>query len=264
MKLKALTKTLQRQFLSLHNNFPGRYPFSHTFKTNALPCGAGSSTGAVYPTISFINHSCIPNSQHSWNGTTRQETVHAIRPISAGDEITIAYDRGGTYSTRRKFLQESFGFQCDCPKCLSPPAELRDSDTRRRLIETLDAAIGDPFRMQTRPEQSLKDCQSLLKALEDEYQGSTVLIARLYYDAFQISIAHGDQARARVFAERSHAIRVICEGEDSPETIRMQSLSREPTAHQSFEVCSKRWKTRKGMMPKGLDPAVFERWLFRA
>ena len=50
-------------------------------------------------------------------------------------------------------------------------------------------------------------CRSLLQVLEEEYKGGAgALIARLYYDAFQISIAHGDQARASVFAERGYRL----------------------------------------------------------
>jgi hypothetical protein len=263
--LRALPKESQRQFLSLHNNFPGRHPFSHTFKTNALPCGPNSSTGGVYPTICLINHSCIPNSHHSWNSAAKQETIHAIQPIKAGEEVTISYDRGGTHDVRRKFLEGAFGFKCDCPRCSCPPADLQDSDTRRLQIQALDDTIGNPLRMQAKPEQSLRNCQSLLKVLEDEYEGyAGILNARLYYDAFQISIAHGDQARASLFAERSYASRVICEGEDSPETMKMQSLAREPTNHNSFERCSKKWKTKKGVIPRGLSLENFENWLFRA
>jgi hypothetical protein len=33
-KLKARSKTEQRQFLSLHNNFPGKHPFSGIVKTS--------------------------------------------------------------------------------------------------------------------------------------------------------------------------------------------------------------------------------------
>lgn len=45
LKLKALSKTEQWQFLSLHNNFPGKHLVSGFVKTNALPCGSGSATG---------------------------------------------------------------------------------------------------------------------------------------------------------------------------------------------------------------------------
>lgn len=114
-----------------------------------------------------------------------------------------------------------------------------------------------------RPEESLADCQSLLRVLEEEYKdGVGVLIARLYYDAFQICITHGDQARASVFAERGFRSRVICEGEDSPETQNIKGLMENPATHRNFGV-SKRWKTAKKLVPKGLDNVGFEKWLWR-
>jgi hypothetical protein len=262
-KLKALSKTEQRQFLSLHNNFPGKHPFSGIVKTNALPCGPDAAIGGVYPTICLINHSCLPNAHNSWNSDTKCETIHAIRFIKAGEEITISYPKGGVSDSRRVYLKTAFGFDCNCSLCILPPADLQASDARRRQIQLLEEAIGDPERMMKSPEESLAGCHSLLQVLEAEYKGSAgVLIARLYYDAFQISINHGGQARASAFAERGFRTRVMCEGEDSPETQRIKSLRDSPARHSNFGK-SNRWKTAKGLAPKGLDTDEFEKWLWR-
>ena len=114
-----------------------------------------------------------------------------------------------------------------------------------------------------KPDDCLADCHSLLQVLEEEFHhGAGASIARLYYDAFQISITHGDQARASVFAERAHRSRVICEGEDSPETHKVKMLMKNPAEHRNFGA-STRWKTAKGLVPKGLDAGGFERWLWR-
>jgi len=64
-KLKSLSKTQQRQFLLLYNNFPGKHPFSGVVKTNVLPCGPNSEIGGIYLTICLINHSCPPNAHNS-------------------------------------------------------------------------------------------------------------------------------------------------------------------------------------------------------
>jgi hypothetical protein len=262
-KLKALSKTEQRQCLSLHNNFPGKHPFSGIVKTNALPCGPDSMIGGVYPTICLINHSCLPNAHNSWNSDTDYETIHAIRFIKEGEKITISYDKGGSSSSRRAYLKNAFGFDCNCSLCILPPADLQASDARRRQIQLLDNAIGDPERRMKKPEESLADCHSLLQILDEEYKGSAgALIPRLYYDAFQISISHGDQARASAFAERGFKSRVICEGEDSPETQRIKSLKENPAGHGSFGA-SNRWKTSKRSIPTGLDNSGFETWLWR-
>jgi len=157
-KLKAMPKMSQRQFLALHNNFPGRHPFSGIARTNALPCGSGAVVGGVYPTICLINHSCVPNAHNNWNGAEEHETIHAIRFIEKGAEITISYDRGGPSSARRAFLKESFGFTCTCSGCAIPASLLEASDSQRIRIQELDAAIGDPFRMMNSPQEGLQDC----------------------------------------------------------------------------------------------------------
>lgn len=264
IKLKALSRESQRQFLSLHNNFPGKSPFSGIFKTNALPCGSGSPVGGVYPTVCLINHSCMPNAHNSCNSAEGHETIHAIRAIERGAEITISYDHGGTSSERQAFLKESLGFSCTCSGCNMFPSSLQASDDRRTQIQSLDEAIGNPFRMMSNPQESLMDCYSLIHVLDQEFNGCAgALIARLYYDAFQISIAHGDQARASIFAEKSYKARVICEGEDSPETLRMKALALKPDVHPSFEAYSKKWKSKRDSVPKGLDTVKFNKWLFR-
>ena len=113
------------------------------------------------------------------------------------------------------------------------------------------------------PDDCLTDCHCLLQTLEEEYQGGAgALIARLYYDAFQISITHGDQARASVFAERGYRSRVICEGGDSPETRKIKGLMERPAGHRNFGI-SKRWKTAKALVPKGLNTSEFENWLWK-
>ena len=263
VKLKSLSKTQQRQFLSLHNNFPGKHPFSGIVKTNALPCGPDSMIGGVYPTICLINHSCLPNAHNNWNSDTDSETIHAIRCINAGEEITISYDKGGSSDTRRNHLKDAFGFDCNCSVCSLSLPELKISDARRLQIQHLDDAIGDPNRVMNRPDNCLGDCFSLLQSLEGEYHGGAgAAIPRLYYDAFQICITHGDQARASVFAERAHRSRVICEGEDSPETRKVKDLMKNPAGHRNFGA-STRWRTAKGLVPKGLDAGGFEKWLWR-
>ena len=261
--LKTLSKDEQRQFLSLHNNFPGKQPFNGIVRTNALPCGSAASVGGVYLKICRINHSCIPNAHNSWNSDTDCEAIHAIRFIKAGEEITISYDKGGPSDSRRPFLKSAFGFDCSCSLCNLPLVDLQASDSRRKQIQLLDEAIGDTKRVMTRPYGSLADCHSLLQVLEEEYKDSVgILIARLYYDAFQISITHGDQARASCFAERGFKSRLMCEGDDSPETWQIKSLMENPARHRNFGV-SYKWRTARGAVPKGLDTDEYEKWLWR-
>ncbi|KAI0518067.1 hypothetical protein F5B22DRAFT_635548 [Xylaria bambusicola] len=263
-KLKLLSKDKQGGFLSLHNNFPGPYAFAGVVRTNALPCGPGSSVGGIYLTACFINHSCIPNAHNNWNEAAQYETIHATRDILVGEEILISYAAEGSSQTRQQRLRESFGFQCSCELCSQSPQVIQASDKRRADIQRLDETIGDPVAMMNSPQKSLAACHNLLQILDKEYAGAVIaLLARLYYDAFQISVAHGDQARASVFAERSYMSRVECEGEDSPATQWVKSLMQNPTKHSTFNAYSTKWRTSKTARPRNLDADSFDKWLWR-
>ncbi|KAI2623100.1 SET domain-containing protein [Hypoxylon sp. NC1633] len=265
-KLKSLSKEQQRQFLSLHNNFPGQHAFAGIIKTNALPCGCDSRTGGIYLTICLINHSCLPNAHNNWNGNEEYgvETIHAIKPIKAGEEITIDYSLAGPSSTRQPHLRKNFGFDCQCTVCSLPQHELESSDARRQRIQDLDDSIGDPMRMRTRPGASLADCRSLLQLSKEEYGDELASsAARLYYDAFLISVSHSDRARASVFAERAYKARVICEGEDSPSTQRMKRFMEDPTSHTRFGAYSSKWKGSDKFSPSSLNETEFDAWLWR-
>lgn len=263
-KLKLLPKDKQREFLSLHNNFPGQYAFAGVVKTNALPCGPGASVGGVYATICLINHSCIPNTHNNWNEAAQHETIHATRDILVGEEILISYEGELLSQPRRQKLRDSFGFQCSCELCSQPADAIQASDKRRTDIQRLDDTIGNPLGMMSSPQNSLAVCYELLQTLDKEYGGTVIaLLARLYYDAFQISVAHGDQARASVFAERMYIARLECEGEDSPDTQRAKVLMQDPTKHSTFNAYSTRWRSTKTAKPKNLDAGSFDKWLWR-
>jgi hypothetical protein len=55
-------------------------------------------------------------------------------------------------------------------------------------------------------------------------QCETIHAIRYIKTGEEMTIAHGDQARASAFAERGYKMRVICEGEDSPETRKLKDL----------------------------------------
>lgn len=52
-----------------------------------------------FPLVSRINHSCPPNIHFSFNSKLGRETFHAIRDITASEELTIMYI-DGTNRTR--------------------------------------------------------------------------------------------------------------------------------------------------------------------
>jgi hypothetical protein len=260
-KLQCLSKVQQREFLFLHNNHPGKQPFSGIVQTNALPLGPGSSIGGIFPVISRINHDCHPNTQHTWNSSTKHETIHAIRDIKAGEEITISYNLGGPYQLRRTRMKKDFKFDCACDLCSLPAEALQESDDRQIRIQLLDDAIGDAGRLMASPGSALADCRELLELYRSEAI-TDARMARVCYDAFQICVTHGDQARASVFARMAYETRLYLEGQDSPDTQKMKSFMANPADHMSYGF-SQRWKMPLRQIPKGLDAEEFSQWLWQ-
>ncbi|KAF8377029.1 hypothetical protein HHK36_030401 [Tetracentron sinense] len=86
---------------------------AHTICDSELrPLGTG-----LYPVVSIINHSCLPNSVLVFEGSLA--VVRAVQPIPRGNEILISYiETAGSTMTRQKALKEQYLFTCACPRCL--------------------------------------------------------------------------------------------------------------------------------------------------
>ncbi|KAL8482070.1 hypothetical protein ACS0TY_028277 [Phlomoides rotata] len=86
---------------------------AHTICDGELrPLGTG-----LYPVISIINHSCLPNSVLVFEG--RQAVVRAMQNIQKGTEVLISYvDIAGSTLTRQKALKEQYYFSCVCSRCV--------------------------------------------------------------------------------------------------------------------------------------------------
>ncbi|EEP78153.1 predicted protein [Uncinocarpus reesii 1704] len=262
-ELKNLTKEQQHDFFSLHNAHKGKCsPVIGITRTNAIPFGSRGSAGGIFPRAARINHSCKQNAQNSWNYNIGKLTIHAFRDIEEGEEITIAYIDGSEYfETRQNTLEEAFGFKCRCEICDISAHETKKRDRRLEEMARLDNSLGNGRRIMSKPLDCLHDAHTLFRMLiEEDMIGSR--ISRVYNDALQISIAHGDEARAKVFAQRAHAVRVILEGEDSPETIRLKGIIENPSSHGLYGS-STDWAQSVKEIPTGLSESDFDDWLWR-
>ncbi|CAD5121018.1 unnamed protein product [Dimorphilus gyrociliatus] len=72
----------------------------------------------LYPDISCINHSCNPNVDFIFSGSTC--TVRAIKPIARNEQIFVDY--GNNFATldkpsRQNKLLAQYFFDCDCEAC---------------------------------------------------------------------------------------------------------------------------------------------------
>lgn len=167
-------------------------------------------------------------------------------------------------AARQLTLQRDFVFTCSCALCSLPPSLSRLSDARRDEIQRPDEAMGDGSQIMSSPLQALHNVRKLLRLYREE-SVKDASVPRAYYDAFQIAKFNGDMARAKVFAERAAATRLILEGDDSPMVRRMRHLARDPTQHSSFgeSMFTRQWPTSINDIPSGLQEEEFETWLWR-
>uniref|UniRef100_A0A7N0ZVD0 SET domain-containing protein n=1 Tax=Kalanchoe fedtschenkoi TaxID=63787 RepID=A0A7N0ZVD0_KALFE len=104
---------------------------AHTVCDGELrPLGTG-----LYPVISIINHSCLPNAVLVFEGRTA--VVRAIQHIPIGSEVMISYiETAGNTMTRQKALIEQYFFNCACPRCV----KMGQSD------DVIESAILEGYR----------------------------------------------------------------------------------------------------------------------
>jgi len=100
--------------------------------------------GALYHHISFLNHSCNPNSVWSWTkGDFRKKVVRAVKPIMKGEEILVNYVdmedfNYGSREIRRSVLANKFGFFCKCSECsLEGPEFDLNEQNRAEIVSNL-------------------------------------------------------------------------------------------------------------------------------
>ncbi|KAL8404748.1 hypothetical protein RB594_009570 [Gaeumannomyces avenae] len=265
VRLRQMSTRRQREFLSLHNKNPGGpYPLAGTFDTNSIPHG---DAGAVFPTVCRLNHSCLPNCFTAWNDTLRRQTVHVVRNVRRGEELTLQY-HSAAHKSRRAYLHAHFGFWCDCPTCMQPPAETSLSDARRLCIDRLMGDISDAGRVASDPNAVLLDCRALWSLVHVEYRGAVMgLEAHACYVAAQVCQAHGDCARASKFAGLAALARAESEGVDSPAAARMAAIGVDPSAVLGVPdggPAVAAWTNPLSLVPPRKYPrALGEIWLWR-
>ncbi|KAK2764551.1 hypothetical protein FQN54_009246 [Arachnomyces sp. PD_36] len=103
---------------------------------------AANAFGDVFLLGSHINHSCLPNIHFAYNSELEEETFHAIRDITAGEELSIMYILG-TNRTRsqRQAELDKWGFQCNCLAC-EDTLQGREREEKRAELFALDQKLA--------------------------------------------------------------------------------------------------------------------------
>ncbi|KAJ4364781.1 hypothetical protein N0V85_009283 [Neurospora sp. IMI 360204] len=257
-KLKGLDKDQQRAFLSLHNCHGTKFsPFLAISKTNMLGLGSPPVGGGLFIEASRINHACNPNTQNSWNERISRETIHAVRDIKKGEEITISYiGHFESYDERQSILKNKFNFDCACDLCSLPSGQRWASDERLTTIHTLDQAI---ISAGSNVKFGLEMVHKMLSLLEDEGMYNSQ-VYRAYYDAFQMMAATDDKARAGELIRMALEHARVVEGNDSETVKSFERLAANPTRHKAWGLYGRK-KTQE-TAPADKDSEGFRTWLW--
>ncbi|KAG6030570.1 hypothetical protein E4U19_000409 [Claviceps sp. Clav32 group G5] len=265
-QVDLLSNDQRDAFLSMHN----AHTFNDTarrylgiFQTNSLPAGeiSTSNNRGIYLQACHLNHDCDYNATYDWNVTIQRLTVHAFRDIDAGEEITVPYvEFLMNHESRRKIFKVAWDFTCSCRLC-SLPRKLRQE--RDRKLEKI-VRLGELCKSTSRqsPIQTLRYCHAQM-CLYSELGRGDCDFAQVYEFAANLTIAHGDLARARVFAEKTATVWTTVYGSDSQRVIHYTDLARFVMLRPLYGFFSMAWKTDLGDVPQGIGPDDFENWLWK-
>ncbi|KAG5988201.1 hypothetical protein E4U52_006813 [Claviceps spartinae] len=262
-QVETLTNDQRDAFLSMRNihpfdNLPAQYV--GIVQTNALPAQEFPDTQAIFLEACRINHDCQNNAVHQWNDNIQQGTVHAMRDIQPGEEITISYVFSlKSREVRQKQLKDSFDFTCSCRLCSLPEDESEERDRKLEQIVSLDQLTALQFT--TPPLQTLAYFYTQTR-LYSELGREDIGFAQALEEAACLVIAHGDLARGRVFAKRAASIWTTIWGSDSPRAIMWETRARDLSLQERFGY-STSWKTAVDEIPQELGPDDFENWLWK-
>ncbi|KAG6095257.1 hypothetical protein E4U30_002609 [Claviceps sp. LM220 group G6] len=265
-QVHSLSNDQRNAFLSMHNV----YPFNDTaqqytgiFRTNGLPTEESPDKAAIFLEACRINHDCEYNAMHNWNEKIKRHTVHAIRDIKAGEEITLTYVfHLESRETRQKTLKESFSFACLCRLCSLPEGQSKEHDRKLEQIIRMNELMKDGvLKFMVSPLTFLGYVYTKARCYTELGQKDCGY-GQAYEEASSIAIANGDLARGRLFAQRAASVWKILIGNDSPRTKAQEKFAQDPSRH-ALHGFSMRWKTAVEEVPQGLEHNDFEDWLWR-
>lgn len=113
-----------------------------------LRLNEGTEMSALFSQTCMMEHSCFPNTKHSFDIKSTDEpsqfkiTVSAVMPIKKGEHITTMYSHAlwGTQA-RREHLRATKYFDCVCKRC-KDPTELGTYLSAMRCIGTMTEQCG--------------------------------------------------------------------------------------------------------------------------
>ncbi|PYH76157.1 TPR domain protein [Aspergillus uvarum CBS 121591] len=179
---------------------------------------ANAFNGGVFPLGSRMNHSCIPNTDFSYNWSIEKETFHAIRDIRAGEELTIMYTKlTNRDRIKRQVELDKWGFRCTCLACEDTPQGWEREQRRMELFD-LDQRLA--INMQFGGKETYKESSELALRMAAIQKSEGLLNRELgisYHDAARYCLAMGNVKMALLWAEKELELDICCVGRDHPD-----------------------------------------------
>ena len=188
-----------------------------TYESNCYEMGSGT---CICLDASRINHSCLPNAHFSWNDNIERLTVHTVKDISEGEEISISYCPAVRTLNQRKDALKPYLFTCHCPACRDDTVDGIISQMRRQQMLDLDQEIADyqcdPAT--ARAEHGHCDEQPTILRLISllDKEGLVYEKSLAYHDAAEWALKQGFMEKALEYASKELAVDFCCVGQDSP------------------------------------------------
>lgn len=202
------------------------------FYNNNFALSGQSGKRAVFLTVARLNHSCIPNAQGNLNTALpgSQFTIHALREIAAGEEITISYlhDELGIRSMRQKVLKDGYGFECACEICRASGSGGRHERSHQRRLK-IQQLLADFSTQQSATGATSREFD-LTKAVIETYEEEGLAgreLASLYFAAAGLATELGYSKEASTLGARGLQVEKDAVGMDSPFYIASLSASRQ-------------------------------------
>ena len=150
----------------------GSGPILGVIRTNGFGISLGKDEkkdstvhSAIYDHISRVNHSCTPNSSHTFSVVSFSGQLRAVRDIKKGEEIFVNYCDIDVPTAERQKKLDPYGFRCACQSCSDP-----HSDGKLKAIINSAKGMGIYRCMSSRAEETrrLEESFRWLKKIEEQ------------------------------------------------------------------------------------------------
>ncbi|KAF5361020.1 hypothetical protein D9756_004833 [Leucocoprinus leucothites] len=215
------------------------------FQTNAVAAGDGVG---IFPRMARINHGCSSafNVVYTWREKEEALYVHALKPISKGEELLTSYTNSKrSRHHRRAFLAEHYGFECECSVCSLPKEESEASDERLEAISEAYERLASWGQGRINGADAIAHVRKIWQ-LEDE-EGYWSERGRLAADGAWVAAAHSDVAATREWAQIAVEWYSYEVGADSEQVEEMRQVALQPEGHSA-------WGTHRRLDVGGMYP----------